>query len=140
VAEHAVVHIGYTLITYELVHTGIADASEQTAATLFVCMLLCHCSNVEAAELASGDVICLQIVEPQPAATAHAATAECAAAAATSDGDSTDTAAEAAAAVDASPPRQKPITAMSDTGASGESTDDDERAVRGASVQQPSNK
>jgi hypothetical protein len=40
VAEHAVVHIGYTLITYELVRTGIADASEQTAATLFVCMLL----------------------------------------------------------------------------------------------------
>jgi hypothetical protein len=80
----------------------------------------------------------VQIVEPQPAAIADAAAA--ATAAATADGDSIDTAAKAAAAVDASPPRQKPITAMSDTGTSGESTDDDERAVLGAAAQRPNKK
>jgi hypothetical protein len=80
----------------------------------------------------------VQVVEPQPAATADAAAA--ATAAATADGDSTDATAEAAAAADAAPPRQKPRTAMSDTGTSGESTDDDERAVLGAAVQRPSKK
>jgi hypothetical protein len=79
----------------------------------------------------SGDVICLQLEEPDTAAAAAAA-----AAAATESSGSSDTAAAAATAAaatgadaDASPPRQKPITTTSDTGTSGESTDDDDVQV-----------
>jgi hypothetical protein len=102
--------------------------------SVLLCACCCgHCSTVEVAELASGDVFCVQVVEPDAAAAT--------AAAASTDGSTDAATAAAAAATDASPPRQKPVTAMSDTGTSGESSDDDEvKAVFGPAAPPPTKK